>query len=730
MNSSITTIPNESSNGYSKVVTPTAEDTVSFENCESSGHPDHGSNTAPNNAEISNSQISSPPKGNGRVYQINQDGRLKLRISLKGLGTRDENNSNTRDYINHEENENGVVDSNDSNNTLLMDTDSIAKNTQTESQQTVQDLNITSQNSFPPDSRSNQISAQAVTTENHISDTFGEFDDSFSDDISLSQIEQGAVETKKLTSAVSVIRTPLKFSIVLKFSEQNKNSLRPEVLNSLTKVQQTTKGKRKTPARKAKQPPKPKPKKRPKLKYSRFMVKMNAGPMNGNGNPTSIVVTPSNSSMKGEEKPELETQASGEKGSCAMDGNGDQPNDEDDDDGLIEQSVRLSLTDPLSGMKMVTPLRSKFCSHVECFDYESFLAMYHLKPFRIAIKRYGMASPNVGDVDIMKLLEDTKRPVMNTKGLNLNSNTFLYKAKMKQLKEKNKDFNELEWFCCPICKAEFNIKRLGDVYVVGEFLDLLQDLQFVEKHESITDVEIDLSSKGSWHWVREEDGNDNISQDAKPRKDNISGALSSGNGIPAANEIVVKDVHHNVEVISIDSDVDDEEAENAIAGGAPSGSAAPANAGSNGLDNAKDTPMSEEPPAQTIMNKLAPLLNGPGNEATEEEMMKQIDELFEAEVFRSKAAGSTLAPGSMPNVNPSPSATPTPNSGVATKIMNPFRFFNPAGTLLHDTNVHKGVVAFRPGAFTEQDRHVKPAAGPGPVFMSGEGAADDPIVLD
>lgn len=51
---------------------------------------------------------------------------------------------------------------------------------------------------------------------------------------------------------------------------------------------------------------------------------------------------------------------------------------------------------------------------------------------------------------------------------------------------------------------------------------------------------------------------------------------------------------------------------------------------------------------------------------------------------------------------------------------------NHGGAFIKDPNPHRGVVVFRPGAFTTQ-KYEGPAA---PVFMSGEGAADDPIVLD
>ncbi|GME82926.1 unnamed protein product [Ambrosiozyma monospora] len=69
--------------------------------------------------------------------------------------------------------------------------------------------------------------------------------------------------------------------------------------------------------------------------------------------------------------------------------NGAQMNNSKDpeDDDLVEQAMLISLLDPLSGRKLETPLRSRFCSHIECFDLWSFIEINRLRPFKIGVKR-------------------------------------------------------------------------------------------------------------------------------------------------------------------------------------------------------------------------------------------------------------------------------------------------------------------------------------------------------
>lgn len=56
----------------------------------------------------------------------------------------------------------------------------------------------------------------------------------------------------------------------------------------------------------------------------------------------------------------------------------DDDDDDDDDDGIEIGSVTFSLKDPLAGNKVKLPVRSRFCFHFECFDFENFCLFYRI----------------------------------------------------------------------------------------------------------------------------------------------------------------------------------------------------------------------------------------------------------------------------------------------------------------------------------------------------------------
>lgn len=203
----------------------------------------------------------------------------------------------------------------------------------------------------------------------------------------------------------------------------------------------------------------------------------------------------------------------------------------DDDEDLVEALVTLTLIDPVSGTQMVTPLRSKNCSHNECFDYDSFLLMNHLKPFKIVVRRYSNATRYPGEVNVMAILQDSKRPPKSSKEFNKVTVQYDYKYKMKQLADKNKVYNELGYFCCPICNLEFDINQPGEVYVVGELSDLIQDVKLEENQEEIENIEIDMINKGKWRWVRREN----------ERKEHIERQIET----------------HQIELVTLDSEDED-----------------------------------------------------------------------------------------------------------------------------------------------------------------------------
>ncbi|QOU22634.1 hypothetical protein BRETT_002816 [Brettanomyces bruxellensis] len=173
--------------------------------------------------------------------------------------------------------------------------------------------------------------------------------------------------------------------------------------------------------------------------------------------------------------------------------------DEDDDDELVEESMVMSLLDPISGSRLVTPLRTRFCSHVGCFDMASFLALNKLRPFKVGIRRE-RPLPS-GEPNVAAIFRDTRRRPINPDSHNQKTTEFDYKLRCKKNKDAGKYNNDLEFFKCPICRIEFSIKVPGDVYVVGELVDLLFSMD-QDGHEKAEKVEI--SRDGNWVPLEEE----------------------------------------------------------------------------------------------------------------------------------------------------------------------------------------------------------------------------------
>lgn len=173
--------------------------------------------------------------------------------------------------------------------------------------------------------------------------------------------------------------------------------------------------------------------------------------------------------------------------------------DEDDDDELVEESMVMSLLDPISGSRLVTPLRTRFCSHIGCFDMASFLALNKLRPFKVGIRRE-RPLPS-GEPNVAAIFRDTRRRPINPDSHNQKTTEFNYKLRCKKNKDAGKYNNDLEFFKCPICRIEFSIKVPGDVYVVGELVDLLFSMD-QDGHEEAEKVKI--SRDGNWVPLEEE----------------------------------------------------------------------------------------------------------------------------------------------------------------------------------------------------------------------------------
>ncbi|KAG7928824.1 hypothetical protein KL925_001005 [Ogataea polymorpha] len=162
-----------------------------------------------------------------------------------------------------------------------------------------------------------------------------------------------------------------------------------------------------------------------------------------------------------------------------------------ENDDIMEEAIVLSLSDPLSGRRMKTPLRSRYCSHIECFELESFMQMNNLEPFPVSVRR-----KSTNKIDANEILSDTKRRPLNPDQHNRRTFEFQYKVQLRQNKDQNKPNNSLEFFTCPICKLEFSIHAPGDLYIVGELQAILEQLE-----RSSTVDRIRISQDGSWSFV-------------------------------------------------------------------------------------------------------------------------------------------------------------------------------------------------------------------------------------
>ncbi|VEU20452.1 DEKNAAC101376 [Brettanomyces naardenensis] len=171
----------------------------------------------------------------------------------------------------------------------------------------------------------------------------------------------------------------------------------------------------------------------------------------------------------------------------------------DEDDDLVEESTVMSLLDPISGSRLVTPLRTRFCSHLECFDMSSFLAMHGLRAFKVGIRRERPLAS--GKPNVAAIFRDTKRRPLNPNMHNKRTLEFDYKSKYRANREKGSYNNNLEFFCCPICRLEFSIKIPGDLYVVGDLVDLLFNLEQTCNADA---DRIAVSKDGDWHPIKEE----------------------------------------------------------------------------------------------------------------------------------------------------------------------------------------------------------------------------------
>ncbi|OWB68438.1 hypothetical protein B5S33_g3591 [[Candida] boidinii] len=172
---------------------------------------------------------------------------------------------------------------------------------------------------------------------------------------------------------------------------------------------------------------------------------------------------------------------------------------DDDDDDLVESAVLISLLDPITSNRIRIPVRSRVCSHLDCFDLISFRELNRLSPFNVVSRNQAsyIARPKV-----LALLDDAKRRPLNPQKYNTRTIDFNYRQKKKWNSENKKFNNALEFFCCPICNLEFSIKTPGDLYIIGEMLEILENLN---KNSKVSKIELSLD--GKWKYYMEKDAN-------------------------------------------------------------------------------------------------------------------------------------------------------------------------------------------------------------------------------
>ncbi|GMF04874.1 unnamed protein product [[Candida] boidinii] len=172
---------------------------------------------------------------------------------------------------------------------------------------------------------------------------------------------------------------------------------------------------------------------------------------------------------------------------------------DDDDDDLVESAVLISLLDPITSNRIRIPVRSRVCSHLDCFDLISFRELNRLSPFNVVSRNQAsfIARPKV-----LALLDDAKRRPLNPQKYNTRTIDFNYRQKKKWNSENKTYNNELEFFCCPICNLEFSIKAPGDLYIIGEMLEILENLN---KNSKVSKIELSLD--GKWKYYMEKDAN-------------------------------------------------------------------------------------------------------------------------------------------------------------------------------------------------------------------------------
>lgn len=158
------------------------------------------------------------------------------------------------------------------------------------------------------------------------------------------------------------------------------------------------------------------------------------------------------------------------------------------DEELVEKAFVISLNDPISNKRIMTPVRSRFCSHLECFDLDSFLVMNNLNKVKpksactsslanLKKRMSSLVAAKSLDSDRMQLVISEFQPQIQQIDRNLHNQVttrFDYKLKLSENRRLGLKNNDLQFFTCPVCGLEFNVYK--DLVLVNCLADLLMEL--------------------------------------------------------------------------------------------------------------------------------------------------------------------------------------------------------------------------------------------------------------
>lgn len=148
----------------------------------------------------------------------------------------------------------------------------------------------------------------------------------------------------------------------------------------------------------------------------------------------------------------------------------------EEDEDIIENFVAIPLVDPISKTRMLTPVRSVNCTHIDSFDLDSFFALNNVAKIKLRSRR------SRSDLRNLKIsLQDRLNPYLKAAPAN-RAHKVVNQQHYVMLKLENKYMgrcnNNLRVFTCPICDVEFDIFK--DLYNV----DFLQQI-IVELNEIV-----------------------------------------------------------------------------------------------------------------------------------------------------------------------------------------------------------------------------------------------------